>query len=865
MKSIKNIWKNKNIKLFLAVFLFVFCFLLFANVVFAQYEPIDVPTDYIRDPENVAAGIQGKILGAIGWVVYGILWTIGMLFTFLTDNLLIVAQWNKFINILTVEIGWKIVRDLCNMFFILILLVIAFATILRVESYNAKRLLPKLLIMAVLINFSKMICGYIIDFSQVIMLTFLSVLDTESKNQLPILLGIDKIMMLSEKASAANVEVSSLTVLGALLAGMLVGIVAFVVVLVIFIMLVFRIVMLWVYVILSPIAFLTAAFPAGQKYSSQWWGEFIKQVITGPILAFFLYLALSTLNDTMNALGSANNSIGSDFVSKLPADFWEQTTFQTYIITLALLVGGLIVTQQAGGIAGSIAGKGLGALNKGRAFALGGMGGLAYKYSGAKRVKNLFSGVMAERKSRIEMADQRKYAADKARITAPIAAAGALREMAADRVRSVMPPRPSMDMFRSDEQIKQRRMEKERKEGAKMHMAEAYRELKSSQKGAEFKKEGYTYERTEGGIKVKDANGDIMNKNMTKLEYDSKFARKMSAANQMKNQIDTDIVNKEKSKIEDLSTSEIKNISESSSVSKYQKMAASMIVAGRGEFGNEKELQSMKTNIEKIPTLLKQFNDAADKSHGVWNNTEEGFKAKVSDGTINVERLDVSQINNGVLDIIRDTVGPAKYAKTLEGMGRTKNDADAIKIASQNRVAEFNKNNDYTDNAMLHRLFNARNSGNFIESMDTVSAYHQNDKALEETGKAISAAKGMHLAKLKEFNFDVDKAKDYYKDQISAGTMKEEDIEKSVNAFKKQFQTNINVAQLDDARKSGEANTEQMKTIVRTAYESGRKDLQEAIEKNANLKALLSEEQLAAKNNKNTKPNDPNDIGGVPV
>jgi len=59
------------------------------------------------------------------------------------------------------------------MSFILILLIIAFATILRQESYS-KKLLPKLLIMAVLINFSRTIFGLLIDFSQVIMLTFVN-------------------------------------------------------------------------------------------------------------------------------------------------------------------------------------------------------------------------------------------------------------------------------------------------------------------------------------------------------------------------------------------------------------------------------------------------------------------------------------------------------------------------------------------------------------------------------------------------------------------------------------------------------------------------------------------------------------------
>ena len=77
-------------------------------------------------------------------------WIIGQLSTIFTYLLFVVARYNDFINEPLVTQGWILVRDLCNMFFILIILVIAFATILRIESYNAKKLLPKLLIMVII-------------------------------------------------------------------------------------------------------------------------------------------------------------------------------------------------------------------------------------------------------------------------------------------------------------------------------------------------------------------------------------------------------------------------------------------------------------------------------------------------------------------------------------------------------------------------------------------------------------------------------------------------------------------------------------------------------------------------------------------
>ncbi len=53
-----------------------------------------------------------------------------------------------------VNFGWHYVAGLVNMFFILILIVIAFSYILKIESFGMKKALPRLLILAVLVNFS---------------------------------------------------------------------------------------------------------------------------------------------------------------------------------------------------------------------------------------------------------------------------------------------------------------------------------------------------------------------------------------------------------------------------------------------------------------------------------------------------------------------------------------------------------------------------------------------------------------------------------------------------------------------------------------------------------------------------------------
>ncbi|MFH1255116.1 MAG: hypothetical protein V1667_01430 [bacterium] len=292
-------------------------------------------------------------LGAIAALVTVIF---GALNTIVIGALVNIVKYNNFINEPSIRDTWIVARDLCNMFFILILLVVAFATILRIESYQWKKILPKLLIMAVLINFSRTICGLIIDASQIIMLTFVNAWANAG----------DFVSMLSMAKFFTGVTFKNITteewsVLN-VVAGMLIGImfliicgVVLVVTLAVFLM---RVIMLWIYIVLSPFAFLAAAFPAGQKYASQWWSEFVKYIINGPVLAFFIWMALvasKQINDSkvfFNDPSNANQCFGL-------AEGMCMNNFLPFIISIGMLLGGLMITQQIGGIGASIAGKGM--------------------------------------------------------------------------------------------------------------------------------------------------------------------------------------------------------------------------------------------------------------------------------------------------------------------------------------------------------------------------------------------------------------------------------------------------------------------------------------------------------------------------
>jgi len=253
-----------------------------------------------------------------------------------------IASYNGFINQPQIIEAWKIVRDFCNMFFILILLVIAFASILRLENYSMKRWLPKVVIMAVLINFSRTIVGVLIDASQIVMLTFVNAFVGTGSNFVGVLQIKEFLTSMSNSSALTAPEIAK----GYAFATIFL-IVSVIVLLAILVVLVMRVIFLWIYVALSPLAFLMMAFPGGQKYASQYWGDFTKYLINGPVLAFFIWLALSTMQEGVTIEG-LNINIQSGSTAIMNAD-----SFMSFILAIAFMVGGLMMSSQIGGMGAS--------------------------------------------------------------------------------------------------------------------------------------------------------------------------------------------------------------------------------------------------------------------------------------------------------------------------------------------------------------------------------------------------------------------------------------------------------------------------------------------------------------------------------
>jgi len=262
-----------------------------------------------------------------------------------------------------IDVGWGISRDLANLGFVLFIIIIAIATILRIQQYEAKSTLGKLIAVALLVNFSLLFASVFIDFSNMLTNYFIQSITPSGVTGLgPSLanaFGIQNLLsvkdateigpMLALKGQymviTSGLFVAAFTFLGALS------------LLALAVMFLVRYVILSILLILVPLAFLFIILPATKNLWDKWSKEFMKWIIFAPAASFFLYLAVyMTINygKLMNNLATQSQGIGTADQMNFANLIINQPlqTIGRMVIVIGFLLGGLI-TANSMGIAGS--------------------------------------------------------------------------------------------------------------------------------------------------------------------------------------------------------------------------------------------------------------------------------------------------------------------------------------------------------------------------------------------------------------------------------------------------------------------------------------------------------------------------------
>ncbi len=198
-------------------------------------------------------------------------------------------------NMSGLQDGFVSFRNIANGLYILIFLIIIFSNFFSVglDNYSIKKMLPRLLAVAIITQFGYLLLSLVVDLSNVLLVAIPAAVNNGSTD----LGGAIFANFQHTVSGTKNSAVGALNGIGYFLV-MLILMAAILVVLLMSIgYLLFRIVFLVILVFISPVAFAGWILPQTQSLSKKWAMWFIKLCLMGPILG--LILALTTVIQTI--------------------------------------------------------------------------------------------------------------------------------------------------------------------------------------------------------------------------------------------------------------------------------------------------------------------------------------------------------------------------------------------------------------------------------------------------------------------------------------------------------------------------------------------------------------------------------------
>lgn len=258
----------------------------------------------------------------------------------------------SFVEVPIVQIGWTIVRDMVNMVFILIMLAVAFSTILQFQTYGWKKIIPKLVIIALTINFSLIICGVITDFGNSLSSYFISAGSPNGTSEVGT--NIMKAARAGALSQLRNDVNSSFTAeLAALVMQLIFYIILAFILFAIGILMIYRLLMLWILIIISPAAWISTIISPGSF--KNWWKKFINLAVVLPVaMSFFVFFSI-VLGSTFQGSPGMIFDIGSS--QGVMQKIFPNMTFSVimqFLVVMSFLGFGLTFATKTGVAGGAM-------------------------------------------------------------------------------------------------------------------------------------------------------------------------------------------------------------------------------------------------------------------------------------------------------------------------------------------------------------------------------------------------------------------------------------------------------------------------------------------------------------------------------
>lgn len=273
------------------------CFSTDISNLVTEYAPEESDTSELSDTDAPAPECD---LGAMGWAICPLMNAmdsmLGGIYSWVEENFLQIQ-----VDFYNVDSGtyeaWTVFRNIANILFVIFFLIVIFSQVTNVgiSNYGIKKMLPEIILAAVLINLSYFIAQAMIDVSNIVGFQIKSLLEfiasgigAEAMGAMPegsgFLAGLSSIL-LGVGAAAGGIAIGVVLTggLGAFFAAVLLFLLsALIAVLMLFLLLVIRQVGVIILIVLAPLAFAARILPNTANLFKTWWKMFVSLLVVYP-------------------------------------------------------------------------------------------------------------------------------------------------------------------------------------------------------------------------------------------------------------------------------------------------------------------------------------------------------------------------------------------------------------------------------------------------------------------------------------------------------------------------------------------------------------------------------------------------------
>ncbi|MHB8710240.1 MAG: hypothetical protein ACYC6X_01645 [Minisyncoccota bacterium] len=281
--------------------------------------------------ETIGNTTADQFSSVMTWIATLFAWLVGVAALTLdyTVYYTIVTMGNYVSHLTAIGVAWRVMRDVGNIMLIFGFLAAGISIILNVDLYGWRKMLPKLLIVAVLLNFSLFLSEAVIDVGNLVATQFYTQINGGS---LPTPASISQTTVKTEGISNAIMSQLGLATIyptnnpnaftdnHAWLIGFM-SIILFVITAFVMFSLAFILIARFVYlvflIIVSPLRVAGFGIPMLEKASQKWLSDLLQQTFIAPVLLLLLYVALAVITDAhfltgFNATGDWLGYINND-------------------------------------------------------------------------------------------------------------------------------------------------------------------------------------------------------------------------------------------------------------------------------------------------------------------------------------------------------------------------------------------------------------------------------------------------------------------------------------------------------------------------------------------------------------------------